>query len=716
MPDAGLSNSPDDARLFDVTDAQLSAELKKWTGVTPALHPVGELLDRHWEAGFAYARLCTADARSAGMLTTAAFTRLFGETLRQTGPTAAWRPQLLVTVRRIAAEWDTDHRRELLHPELRSETEGAERVAARLLPPANRRLLTGAFQRLPQAARCLLWHTEVEAEPLAVPAGLLGLDEESARVELGRACERLREECLQVHRELAPEHECRQYLRMLDVTYRRGGVDVDPDLREHLERCGHCSDTADQLTFFNQGLGVALAEAVLGWGARPYLDARARQAEEPAEAPPAPESAAPIAGESFFSDAADFVPPADVPPPPAHAPAPASDGFAPGAAAFASSGEIPAPAGPPFAPAGESFAAAASGGSPAGTGPRAGRRAARRSARQTDATTAPPTGADRTCSGRAALKAARRASRRRNLTAAVATVSALVVVPLVIWSAGGSDEGSAPTANDRPTEVPDADPGADAGSATSNPSWAGAAEAAKGELRGRLHNIGSGLCVGIVAAKAVKDAETELTKCSSAPGQQWSYETDGLVRSEANPDLCLDSHLGYSVRLAPCKGAADSETKNVRYDFTLQGTLVPRFNQDLALSPAATDGSGALVLKSREDDTEAQHWVIDTSKTELQLEVVNWDSKAEAANTPTPTPTPEPSKTPTRTPTPSTTPAPQPTAASPSPTDASCYSNPYSCSWDGQNGSDGGYGNGYGYGGYGYGGYGGYGYGGRGRG
>ncbi|MEY9996650.1 hypothetical protein ABIE67_008682 [Streptomyces sp. V4I8] len=739
MPDAGLSNSSDDARLFDVTDAQLSAELKKWTGVTPALHPVGELLDRHWEAGFAYARLCTADARSAGMLTTAAFTRLFGETLRQTGPTAAWRPQLLVTVRRIAAEWDTDRRRELLHPELRSETQGAERVAARLLPPANRRLLSGAFQRLPQAARCLLWHTEVEAEPLAVPAGLLGLDEESARVELGRACERLREESLQVHRELAPEHECRQYLRMLDVTYRRGGVDVDPDLREHLDRCGHCSDTADQLTFFNQGLGVALAEAVLGWGARPYLDARARQAEEPSEAEFEPESAAPIAGESFFADAADLTPPADVPPPPGHAPAPAPAGedfapgaapfasgaavFGPGAAAFAPGGEVPAPEGLSFAPAGEPFAAAAPVASPMETGPRTGRRAARRSARQTDATAASPSDASRAsraCSGRVALKAARRASRRRNLSAAVATVSALVVLPLVIWSVGGSEEGAAPTANDRPTAAPDADPGADAGSATSNPSWAGAAEAAKGELRGRLHNIGSGLCVGIVGGKAVKDAETELTECSSAPGQQWAYETDGLVRSAADPDLCLDSHLGYSVRLAPCTGAGDAETRNVRYDFTLQGTLVPRFNQDLALSPAATDGSGALVLKSREDENDAQHWVIDTSKTEPQLEVVNWDAKAAKVQTPTPTPTPEPSKTPKPDPTPSATPStPQPTTASPSPTDASCYYNPYSCSWGGQNGSSGG---GYGYGGYGggygYGGYGGngYGYGGGGQG
>lgn len=712
MPDAGLSNSPDDARLFDVTDAQLSAELKKWTGVSPALHPVGELLDRHWEAGLTYARLCTADARSAGMLTTAAFTRLFGETLRQTGPTAAWRPQLLVTVRRIAAEWDTDRSRELLHPELRSETQGAERVAARLLPPADRRLLSGAFQRVPQSARCLLWHTEVEAEPLAVPAGLLGLDEESARVELGRACERLREESLQVHRELAPEHECRQYLRMLDVTYRRGGVDVDPDLREHLNRCGHCSDTAAQLLFFNEGLGAALAEAVLGWGARAYLEARARQAAEPAEAKPEaaaePRSTAPIAGESFFADttdttdSADFVSPAEVPAPPAHAPAP-------GGEALATVGATAAPAAGPFAPAGEAFVpvgesfTAATGVSASPAGPRAARRSTRRTSRRSEPTTAPQAGDPRTCTGRAALKAARRAARRRNLTAAVATVSALVVLPLVLWSSGGSEDAPAQAPNDRPTEAPDSD----AGSATSNPSWAGAAEAAKGELRGRLHNIGSGLCVGIVGEKAVEDAETELTKCSSAPGQQWSYETDGLARSVANPDLCLDSHLGYSVRLAPCTNAADSETKNVRYDFTLQGTLVPRFDQDLALSPAATDGSGALVLKSREDDNNAQHWVIDTSRTKPQLEVVNWDSEAkrEKAPTPTPTPTPQPSKTPTPTPTPSATPSTsQPTTTSASPTEGSCYSNPYSCSWGGQNGWSGG-----GYGGYG----GGYGGGGR---
>ncbi|WP_053752144.1 ricin-type beta-trefoil lectin domain protein [Streptomyces sp. MMG1533] len=644
MKDAGLSNSPTPARPSDATDEQLSAELKKWSGATPALQPVGELLDRHWEAAFAYARLCTDGARPAGMLTTAAFTRLFGETLRQNGPTSAWRPQLLVTVRRIAAEWDADRRRELLHPELRTEG-GGERVVARLLPPAHRRLLSGAFQRLPQSARCLLWHTEVESEPLGVPAALLGLDEEDALVELRRARERLREECLQVHRELAPEQECRHYLRLLDVTYRRGAVDIDVDLRGHLEGCKHCRYTADQLHQFNQGLGGALAEAVLGWGAGAYLEARARVDEVPDEAQAQAQAVLEaqaqrpaVVGESFMSGAE------------AQPPAVPDESFVP-----AQDARLSAVAGAAF---------------------------------ETPArpTSAPRTG-PRTASRRSAHKAARRTA-RRNLTAAVLTVSTLIVLPLVLWSSLDSSDDTTQATSDAP---------GDGGGATPNPSWAGSGDSEQGTMRGRLHNVASGLCVGVVGEKAVKDAETELTDCSSAAAQQWSYASDGLLRNADAPDLCLDSHLGYSVRLAPCTGAAKAADKSIRYDFTLQGILVPRWDQDLALTPAATDGAGSLVVKTR-DDSPAQRWVIDTSKADLQMEVVNWGEDSTLARVPAPTP--EPSRTPspksTPTPTPSASPStpkasPTPTPTYPYPTSGACYYNPYYCSGNGQNGGWSGY-------------------------
>ncbi|MDQ0718174.1 DNA-directed RNA polymerase specialized sigma24 family protein [Streptomyces luteogriseus] len=778
MKDAGPSNSPASARRFGATDEQLSAELRKWTGATPALHPVGELLDRHWEAAFAYARLCTDGPRSAGMLTTAAFTRLFGETLRQNGPTSAWRPHLLLTVRRIAAEWAGDHRLDTLHPQLLTGTGDGDRPASRLLPSQRRRLLSGAFQRLPQSARCLLWHVEVEAEPLISPAGLLGLDEEGARVELGRARDRLREECLQLHRELAPDEECRRYLRLLDVTYRRGGLDIDSDLRAHIEGCGHCSAAADQLDQFNHDLGVALSEAVLGWGGRNYAESRAHAAGERAgggrdaaerERPGRTAGAAtavmpagaarelfpdPVAlAREVFPDPVDLayeiIPdpvraPRDTSPRPSREgrretfpdqvgragevfPDPVGAREASPDPAGAAREAFPGPAGEgrevfpdPVALAGAVGESFTDPGGPAatppppripeGVDPAAGTaQAPARADRAVSPPPAPPASrpeGPRTAARRSAHKATRRAARRRNLTAGILTVSGLVVLPLVLWSTGNSGDG-APAGADRPTgEVPDSD----AGEASGDSSWAGAGEAEKGALRGRLHNVSSGLCVGIDGKKAVEGGEAELTPCSADAAQQWTYETDGLLRNGAAPDLCLDSQLGYLVRLAPCTGASRPDPKNIRYDFTLQGALVPRSDQDLALAPAATDGSGALVLKARADD-EVQRWVIDTSKADLQMEAVNWNAALPAQHpTPTPTPTPTPSKTPEPTPTPSaTSPAPQPTQSSPAATDSPCDRYGYYCDSDGQYGNPG-----YGYPGYGYG-YGGYGYGGGGR-
>ncbi|MFI1356257.1 ricin-type beta-trefoil lectin domain protein [Streptomyces sp. NPDC020898] len=628
MKDAGLSNSPTPAPAYGASDVELSAELKKWTGTTPALHPVGELLDRHWEAAFAYARLCTNGPRPAGMLTTAAFTRLFGESLRQSGPTSAWRPQLLVTVRRLAAEWESDHRHEMLHPELRSMPGGVNRVAARLLPAPDRRLLSRAFQNLPQSARCLLWHAEVEAEPLETPAALLGLNVADAAVELGRARARLREECLHVHREVVPQEECRRYIRLIDVTCRRRSFDVDPDLAKHLADCRHCRYAADQLNQFNGDLALALAEGVLGWGARAYLESRPGRAAESAivevEQAPIVEMAT---AESLL------------PVPRVLAGAPPMPASAPGNAIAVRPG-----------------------------------------------------------SHRSAHKAARRAVSRRNRTLGVATVSALVLLPLVLWNALGPGDDEGPAADTRPSGAPDT--GSDA--AEGDSSWVGSGETTKGALQGRLHNVETGLCIGIADGKPVKGAETELTGCSSAVGQQWSYETDGLLRNLAAPDLCLDSHLGYSVQLAPCTGASQPGTKNVRYDFTLQGTLVPRWDQDLALTPAGAKDKAPLVLKAREESTD-QHWVFDSSAPSLQMEAVNWNADTESrapvvkkSSEPSPTPTPTPAKP---SPTPSTA---QPTPSAPSsPANVPCYYyGYYACSGNGQYPNNGGN---YGYGGYGYG-------------
>lgn len=612
-------------------------------------HPVAELLDRHWEAAFSYARLCADGAHPAGMLTTAAFTRLFEESARQGGPTAAWRPQLLVAVRRLAAEWDNDHRRELLHPVLRSDSALGERVAARLLPPRNRRLVSRAFPRLAEQARCLLWHVEVEREQIAVPAALSGIDAVDAEVRLERAREQLREACLDVHRESAPDEECRRYVRLLDVSLRRENPVLDPDLRLHMDGCAHCHDAAEQLEGFRARLPLLLAEGVLGWGAQAYLDgaaARSRAAE--------PVPAAPVGGEPL-------VDPADVggrfaPEPPADP----VDAY-----------RRPAPAPEPFADAEYRTATGAPGSEPgratraASTGP--GPRSA------------------------AAHKAPRRCPQRRQLVLAVAAVSALILLPLAVWSVAHMG-GGAPAGTATPSDEPS--PGARA-SASGTPSWVGAAaEVPSGAFRGRLRNQDSGLCIALDREQAVVGAEAILVSCAKSATQQWAYETDGLLRSVAAPGLCLDSHLGYSVRLAPCAEQSRTESKNLRYDFTVQGAIVPRWNQDLALTPASPATGAGLVVKPRTEDG-TQRWLTDTPNSP-RMQSVNWGTGAETA-----TPA-SPSAAPSRTPTPTThsaeKPSPTPTVATPG-TDRPSSHGRGTCSspYCGPNGRDG-YG---GWGGYG---------------
>ncbi|TFV31391.1 sigma-70 family RNA polymerase sigma factor [Streptomyces sp. T1317-0309] len=410
-------------------------------------HPVGELLDRHWESAYVYARLCTDGAHPAGMLTTAAFTRLFEDSAGQGGPTAAWRPQLLVTVRRLAGQWDTDHRRSLLHPDLRSRPDSAERAALRLLPSENRRLVSRAFQRLPEPVRCLLWHVEVECEEPAVPAALLGIDPLDAVMRLERARELLREVCLDIHRESAPDEGCRRYARLLDVSLRRNGTPLDPDLRLHMDGCAHCHNAAEQLDGFHKRLALLLAEGVLGWGAQAYLDAKSAQARAATASAPGP-----VGGEPLI----DQVHATSVPEPPAPA--------------------VVAPDAP-------------------GGGLRRFSGAAAAVVRARSA---------------AAHKASRPSPHRRQIALAVAAVSALVLIPLAVWSGSRADGQAATGAG-----APSGDPGHAPEGAWLHPPGSVPPPMCPGAFTGRLRHQDSGLCIGLDQQGAVVGAEAVLVSCTS---------------------------------------------------------------------------------------------------------------------------------------------------------------------------------------------------------
>ncbi|MEU0672020.1 ricin-type beta-trefoil lectin domain protein [Streptomyces sp. NPDC006172] len=251
------------------SDRALAARL----GTTGNARAVAHLLIRHWQAAHEYASVCLAGHEdSARLVAAAAFHEVFG--MAADGrPGGALRPQLLVAVRNTVRDWAGRDAMLAMLPELRK-TVGARGLrATRPGTPERRQLAEHAFRSLPAAYQCLLWHTEVEAEPITIPAGLLGVDAATAQTGLERARAQFRAACVRAHRELEPSTECRFYNRLLDVPLHHGGT-LLPDVREHLAHCRHCRHTAEQLSHFEGGLDVLLAETVLGWGARRYLESR----------------------------------------------------------------------------------------------------------------------------------------------------------------------------------------------------------------------------------------------------------------------------------------------------------------------------------------------------------------------------------------------------------------------------------------------------------
>ncbi|MDH6583132.1 hypothetical protein M2161_002238 [Streptomyces sp. SAI-133] len=466
-------------------------------------HAVALLMARHWQATHAYAVICLASwSGSASMAAAAAFHRVLGR-----AGDGALRPQLLVAVREFVKEWAADDDIAAVLPELRKTIGGRGLRAARSVTPERRLLAERAFRALPGASQCLLWHTEVEAEPISVPAGLLGVDAARAATALEQAREQFRTGCVRAHRELAPTSECRFYNRLLDVPIRRGG-DLLPDVREHLTECRYCRHAAEQLSHFEGGLDVLLAETVLGWGAHRYLDSRpARDTGRPAPAPPGAARAKPGGR---------------------HRPVPA--GFL----------------------------------------------------------------------------AQPRRSTRAVLVGAGLTSLALLATVLVARS--WSDDGGVPTTGAtwgavsgntvRPSR---SEISRNAGS-PSTASMSDPVEVGHGTLR----NADDGLCLDTRDARITDGAQAVLTECSSAASQQWVYQEDGLLRSAADPGLCLDSDAERrSVVVADCL----TRTGEVRYDLTVRGELLLRRGKGLLVAA----GKGDAVVVTERDGSKGQRWLLEST-------------------------------------------------------------------------------------------------------
>ncbi|MDX2527471.1 RICIN domain-containing protein [Streptomyces europaeiscabiei] len=494
------------------SDETLAARLRGWPeGGTG--DPVALLMARHWQPTYDYAVICLATQSGvASMVTATAFHRVLDGLMRgESG--VALRPRLLVAARDTVKEWSAEGGVSHVLSDLRKPAGGRGMRAAKSMTPENRKLIERSFRALPAVAQCLLWHTEVEAEMITIPTGLLGLDADSAVATLEQARDKFREGCVRAHRELAPSKDCRFYNRLLDVPIRRGGA-LLPDVQQHLLECRYCRYAAEQLSHFEGGLGGVIAEAVLGWGARRYLDSR------PGRMPDKGHSRRPGSG---------------------------------GRHRLLS--QIPA-------------------------------------------------------QRRRIISGAR--NPRALITVGVssgALIAAILGAAFLSDDGGGADPAASTSATGGVATAPDTgnDTTTDTSSATP-PAMSGRSAAPQ---QTRLRNQAADLCLDIHGGKAEKGASTELAVCDSGWTQKWSYEADGLLRSVANPELCLDSQVDAGlVVLGRCADEDSKRGDDVRYDFTVQGELLPRWGEGLAVAPVARDADADIVVKVR-DNSSQQRWLTD---------------------------------------------------------------------------------------------------------
>ncbi|MFE6128261.1 RICIN domain-containing protein [Streptomyces sp. NPDC056437] len=482
---------------------------------------VAVLLARHWQPVFDYTSIGTPSAKAASMLATAAFNKVL-DNLRHARTTAALRPLLLLTARQTAKAWAADERVTAL-PELRNPETGRTVPVDMFTLAENRALVARSFQAMPGPAQCLLWHVEVEAEGISVPAGLLATDARTAAGQLDQAREIFRVGILRSHLELAQDKECRHYNRLLDVSLRRGGTLI-PDIQAHLATCRHCRFAAEQLDHGGGRIALLLAEGLLGWAAQPYLDSR-----------------------------------------------PARNNARYQARAAAVHGPVRGPG---------------------------------RHSRGGHARTLFPL----TFRGRRITLPQR--GRGAVLTGLGVVAGLLVVATLVtqLWADDGSTAG--PPAPSGSVSAPPA-PGGQAPTAPGpQPSTTSAAHPT-GPFSTRLRNTVAGLCLDIRDRRAQFGTEATMAACTTSVTQQWVYENDGLLRSGAALELCLNSHeLDGVLVLGSCPETSAPDASDVRYDLTIQGHVVPRWNESLAVVPSSAEAGAPVVVKVR-DGSAAQQWATD---------------------------------------------------------------------------------------------------------
>lgn len=234
---------------------------------------VAELYRRHRKAALRLARHLS-DPVTAEDVVADAFMRVFQAMRDGKGPSVAFRPYLLTSVRNAyvshirrvgrATPVDID---EMLGGVA---AEGDAVEAAR-----ESRTLAEAFRSLPERWQAVIWHTTVEGDDQETVGRLLGIKANAVAALNFRAREGLRRAYLDAHLAAPAPDECRPVREQLPA-YVRGRLNrrrLD-QVEGHLGECRRCTAAYLELDAVNSRLAAVLGVAVLGAAASGYAATR----------------------------------------------------------------------------------------------------------------------------------------------------------------------------------------------------------------------------------------------------------------------------------------------------------------------------------------------------------------------------------------------------------------------------------------------------------
>ena len=244
-------SDPPDRELIDrVRDGDLEAydPLYRRHGRSALLHA------RHWARSEAAAQDLRAEA----------FTRVLYAIRNGNGPTEAFRPYLLTTMRHVARDWAEGERRVNLVADV-ADLEAPEPEADPVIAALERSLAGQAFMELPEQWQSVLWHTEVEGEGPAQLAPQLGLEASAVAALAYRAREGLKQAYLQAHISEIGSESCRPYAGKLGKHVRgRLGPRDTGKVEGHLRQCAECTGLFAMLKYINGHIAVLVGPAVVG--------------------------------------------------------------------------------------------------------------------------------------------------------------------------------------------------------------------------------------------------------------------------------------------------------------------------------------------------------------------------------------------------------------------------------------------------------------------